>query len=91
MKINGDLPQKISGMYFYSPYSQPCSRPPPTHASAGDSWTLSGKPGSAFCGVTALFSWILEHIRFVCALHESVCPVLCKFWWLYGVVNGNLL
>ena len=20
----------------------------------------------------------------VCALQESVCPVLCKFWWLYG-------
>ena len=27
----------------------------------------------------------------VCALQESVCPVLCKFWWLYGGVNGNLL
>ena len=27
----------------------------------------------------------------VCALQESVSPVLCKFWWLYGVVNGNLL
>ena len=27
----------------------------------------------------------------VCALQESVSPVLCKFWWLYGVVNGDLL
>ena len=27
----------------------------------------------------------------VCALQESVSPVLCKFWWLYGRVNGNLL
>ena len=27
----------------------------------------------------------------VCALPESVSPVLCKFWWLYGGVNGNLL
>ena len=27
----------------------------------------------------------------VCALQESVSPVLCKFWWLYGGVNGNLL
>ena len=26
-----------------------------------------------------------------CALQESVSPVLCKFWWLYGGVNGNLL
>ena len=34
-------------------------------------------------------SWCTQ--GFVCALHESVCPVLRKFWWLYGVVNGNLL
>ena len=28
---------------------------------------------------------------FVCALQESVSPVLCKFWWLCGGVNGDLL
>ena len=27
----------------------------------------------------------------VCALQESVSPVPCKFWWLNGGVNGNLL
>ena len=27
----------------------------------------------------------------VCALQVSVSPVLCKFWWLYGGVNGDLL
>ena len=27
----------------------------------------------------------------VCALPESISPVLCKFWQLYGGVNGNLL
>ena len=27
----------------------------------------------------------------VCALQESVSPVLCKFWWLYGGMNGALL
>ena len=27
----------------------------------------------------------------VCALQESVSPVLCKFWWLYDGVNGGLL
>ena len=26
-----------------------------------------------------------------CALQESVSPALCKFWWLYGGVNGDLL
>ena len=29
--------------------------------------------------------------RFVCALQKSVPPVLCKFWQLYGWVNGDLL
>ena len=27
----------------------------------------------------------------ICALQESVSPVLCKFWWLYGGVNGDHL
>ena len=27
----------------------------------------------------------------VCAVQESVSPVLCRFWWLYGGVNGDLL
>ena len=27
----------------------------------------------------------------VCALLESVSPVLCKFWWLSGGINGDLL
>ena len=34
---------------------QLCSRPPPTHASAGDSWTLTGKSGSVSCGVNCSF------------------------------------
>ncbi|CAM9299412.1 unnamed protein product [Rangifer tarandus platyrhynchus] len=70
---------------------QPCSRPPSTHASAGDSWTLTGKSGSVSCGVTAPFSWVLVHTRF-CLCPPRVCfPVLCKFWQLYGGVNGDLL
>ena len=27
----------------------------------------------------------------VCALQESISPVLCKFWWLCGAVKGDLL
>ena len=34
-------------------------------------------------------SWYAQ--GFVCALQESVFPVLWKFWQLYGWVNGNLL
>ena len=29
--------------------------------------------------------------NFVCALQESVSPVLCKLLWLYCGVNGDLL
>ena len=34
-------------------------------------------------------SWCTQ--GFVCALQESVSPFLCKFWQLYGGVNGYLL
>ena len=34
-------------------------------------------------------SWCAQ--GFVCTLRESVSPVLWKFWWFYGGVNGNLL
>ena len=34
-------------------------------------------------------SWCVQGS--VCALQESVSPVLCKFWWLCGGVNGGLL
>ena len=48
----------------------------PTHASARDSWTLTGKSGSVSCGVSAPFSWVLVHTHgFVWALQESVYPV----------------
>ena len=41
-------------------------------------------------GVTAPFSWVLAHTKF-CLCPPRVCfPVLCKFWWLYGGVNGDL-
>ena len=68
-----------------------CSRPPPTHASAGDSWTLTGKSGSVSCGVTAPFSWVLVHTGFCLCYPRVYFPVLCKFWQLYGEVNGDLL
>ena len=68
---------------------QPCSRPLPTHASAGDSRTLTSKSGSVSYGVIAPFSWVLVRIKFCLC---PVCfPVLCKFWQLCGGVNGILL
>ena len=49
---NGDFFQMIPCICCYTQCPQPCSRPPPTHTSAGDSWTLTGKSGSVSCGVT---------------------------------------
>ena len=56
---NGSLLQKVPCTNFHTQCFQPCSRPPLTHSSAGDSWTLMGKSGSVSCGVTAHFSWVL--------------------------------
>ena len=54
-------------------------------------WTLTGKCGSVSCRVTAPFSWILVHTRFCLCPPRVYFPVLCKFWRLYGGVNGDLL
>ena len=69
---NGDLLQKVLCMHCNTQHPQPCSRPPPTHASARASWALTGKSGSASFGVTAPFSWVLVHTRF-CLCPPSVC------------------
>ena len=47
--------------------------------------------GQSFVGSLLLSpgSWCAK--GFVCALQESVSPVLCKFWQLFGGVSGDLL
>ena len=71
--------------------SQPCSRPPLTHASTGDSRTVTDKSRSVSCGVIAPLSWVLVHTRFCLCSPRVYFPVLCKFWQLYGGGNGDLL
>ena len=88
---NGDLLQNVPCRHCYTQCPQPCSRPPQTHTSSGDSWTLPGKSRSVSCGVTAPFSWFLVHTTFCLCPPSVYFPVLCKFWQLYGGVNGNLL
>ena len=88
---NGDLLQKVPCMHCCTQCPQPCSRPPPTHTSPetpGCSWASLGQSlvGSLLLSPV---SWCTQGS--VCALQESVSPVLCKFWWLYGGVNGDLL
>ena len=64
----------------HHPPTPPPETPGPSQAGLGQSLvgSLLLSPGS----------WYTQGS--VCALQESVSPVLCKFW-LYGVVNGNLL
>ena len=88
---NGDLVQKVPCTHCYTQCPQPCSRPLLTHACTGDSWTFTGKSVSVSCGETAPFFWVLVHTRFCLCPPESVSPGLCKFWWFYGGVNGDLL
>ena len=59
----------------------PTPLPGHSQASLGQSLVRSLLP--------SLGSWCRQ--GFVCALQESVSPVLCKFWRLYGRVNGDLL
>ena len=87
---NGDLLRKVPCMHCYSQCPQLSSRPPLTHASAGDSWTLTDKSGSVSCGVTAPFFWVLVHKVLLCP-PRIYLPVFCKFWLLYSGVNGDLL
>ena len=76
---DGDLLQKFPCTHCCTQCPRPCSRSLPTHASARDSWTLTGKSGSVICGVTAPFSWVVVQPEF-CLCPPRVCfPVLCKF------------
>ena len=68
---NGNLLQKIPGMYCYTHCPQPCSRPPQTQASTGDSWTLMVKSGWSLVGSLLLSpgSWCTQGSAW--ALQES--------------------
>ena len=78
-------------MYCHTQCPLPCSTPPLTPTSARDSWTLTGKSGSVSCGVTAPFSWVMVHTTFCLCPPRVYFLVLCKFWQLYGGINGHLL
>ena len=70
-----------------SPAAGHC-RPMPLPETPGYSWVSLGQ---SLAGSLLLppGSWCTQ--SFVCALPESVSPVLFKFWQFYGGVNGDLL
>ena len=63
-------------------------RPMPLPETPGHSWVSLGQ---SLAGSLLLppGSWCTK--GFVCALPESVSPVLGKFWQFYGGINGDLL
>ena len=72
----------------------PHSVPPTLQPATADPclrWRLLDTLGRSLMGPLLLSagSWCTQ--GFVCALQESVSPVLCKFWQPYGEVNGDLL
>ena len=76
MKIMATSFRRSQGRHCCTLCPQPCCRPPPTHASAGDSWSHTGKSGSVSCGVTTPFSWVLVHkVLFVPS--KSLFPQSC--------------
>ena len=76
----GNLPQKVPWMHCHTQCPWHCCRPPLTHTSAGDCWTLTGKAGSVSCGVTAPFFWVLVHTRYVWALWASLAGMGFDPW-----------
>ena len=84
---NGNLPQKIPGMYCHSPYPQTLQQAttdPCLHRRLLDTHR------QVSCGVSVPFFWVLVHNVLLC-LPRVYFPVLCKFWHLYSGVNGELL
>ena len=73
---NADLLQKVPCVHCCTQYPRPCSMVLPTHASARDSWTLTGESGSVSCWVTAPFSWVQACTRF-CLYPPSLFPQSC--------------
>ena len=61
----------------------------PRHSWASLCQSLGGGGGGGRSLLLSLGSWCTQGS--VCALQESVSPVLCKFWRLYDGVNGDLL
>ena len=83
---NGDLLQKVQISAPNPAAGHPWPTPPlesPGHSRA--------RLGQSLMGSLLLSprSWCPQGS--VCALQESVSPILCKFWCLCGGVNGDLL
>ena len=78
---NGDLLQKVPCTHCCTQCPRPCSRPLPTHAPTGgllDIHSLQASLGQPLMGSLLLSPGFWYAQGFVCALQESISPVLCK-------------
>ena len=91
-EVNSHRLQQVSCAHCCTQCSWPCSRPlPPAPSLLETPGHSQASPCQSLVGSLHLSpgSWCAQGL--VCALQESVSPVLCKFWQPYGGVNGNLL
>ena len=80
---NGDFFQKCPCRQCCMQCPQPCSRTRQPMVSPGILGHSQASLGQSLVGSPLLSpgSWCTQYS--VCALQESVSPVLCKSWWLY--------
>ena len=70
---------------LHSVTPQPCSRAPPTHASARDSWTLMGKSGSVSCGDHCSFLLGPSAHKFLFVPSKILFPQSCVNFGMVGL------
>ena len=80
---NVDILQKVPCRHCYTQCPQPCSKPPPTHSSARDSWTLMGKSGSISCWQPSEHFWRVWHL-----VLNMILPLLPSSWG-YSFAPGH--
>ena len=89
---NGDLLQKVPCSHCCTRCPQPCSRPPPTHTSAVDSWTFTSKSRSVSCWL--INKRLLLSMSSERSIVSCYSPVLSRWqWWLVfskSIIRGNL-
>jgi len=69
---------------------RPCIRPLLTHTSPETPGHSQASLGQSLVGSLLLSPGSCCAQGFIFVLQESVSPVLCKFWWIYGRVNCGL-
>ena len=87
-EIDTDLPVSVQEFLVDAWVSNGHCRPTPLPETPG--YPQAGLVQSLL-GLLLLSLGSLGTQGFICALQESVSPVLCKFLCLYGGVNGDLL